>query len=216
MRCPLLAELGDEEIAALAAIASRRRYHDGQDVFLAGEDPVGLAIVVAGEVAVYVLSPQSGRELVLTVERPYSSVAELATFDRQPYPANARARGDTELLVLESERLEAVLAGRPRISRHLLRTVGRRLRRLIAVVEQLSFQEVVHRLSAHLLERAHAGTPFDLGTNADIAARIGTVPELVSRNLSRLHAAGAVVLEGRTVRTIDRGALEELAASAGR
>lgn len=215
-RCPLVAELDAEEIAALAAIATRRHYRDGEDVFLAGEASIGLAIVVMGEVAVYLLSPQTGRELVLTVERPYASVAELAAFDRGPYPANARARGDTELLVLETDRLEAVLGQRPRISRHLLRTVGVRLRRLVAVVEQISFQEVVHRLAAHLLERADGGTPFELGTNADIAAQIGTVPELVSRNLSRLHASGGLGLEGRKVYAIDRAALEHLARSAGR
>lgn len=215
-RCPLVAELDAQEIAALAAIATRRRYRDGEDVFLAGEDSIGLAIVVEGEVAIYVLSPQTGRELVLTVERPYASVAELAAFDRGPYPANARARGDTELLLLETDRLEAVLGQRPRISRHLLSTVGGRLRRLVAVVEQLSFQEVVHRLAAHLLERAAGGTPFELGTNADIAARIGTVPELVSRNLSRLHASSGLVLEGRRVVSLDRTALEQLARSAGR
>ena len=215
-RCPLFTELDGQEIAALAAIATRRRYRDGEDVFLAGEASIGLAIVVLGQVAIYVLSPQSGRELVLTVERPYSSVAELAAFDRGPYPANARARGDTELLVLETERLEAVLGQRPRISRHLLHTVGRRLRRLVAVVEQISFQEVVHRLAAHLLERAGGGTTFELGTNADIAAQIGTVPELVSRNLSRLHASGSLVLEGRKVLALDRAALEHLARSASR
>jgi hypothetical protein len=41
-----------------------------------------------------------------------------------------------------------------------------------------------------------------------IAARIGTVNELVTRNLSRLAGNGLIRLEGRTVTAINRAGLE--------
>lgn len=214
VRCPLFAELADEDIAALAAIAARRRFAAGETLFLAGDAPEGLHVVVAGRVKIFVLSPASGRELVLTTERPYLAVAELPSLDGGPYPANAEAVEPAETLFLEQGALERLLGEQPRVALHLLRTLGRRLRRLVGIIEQLSFQEVVQRLARYLLERGEV--PFDLETNASIAAQLGTVPELISRNLGRLHQSDLLELEGRRVVRLERAGLAALAEGAGR
>ena len=60
------------------------------------------------------------------------------------------------------------------------------------------------------------GLPLELETNASIASAIGTVPELVSRNLSRLHQSGVLTLEGLSVVRIDEVALRDLSGRAGR
>ena len=215
-RCPIFTELPDDDIEALAEIGHRLQLQKGQTVFLAGEPADALRIVVSGAVKVFVISPQSGRELVLTVERPFSSIAELPTFDEGEYPASAEALEESELLVLPDDALKRVLRERPDVALHLLRTLGRRLRRLVGLVEQLSFQEVVQRLARHLLERSQAGVPFELETNAEMAARLGTVPELVSRNLSRLQNSGSLSMQRRSVTALDVRALRDLAESAGR
>lgn len=215
-RSPLFAQLPDEDVLALASVASRRAMSAGQTLFLAGEAPRGLPLVVRGRVKIFVLSPASGREVVLTVERPYSAVAELVAFDGGPYPANASALEDGELLWLEQAGLERLLRERPGLALHVMRTLGRRLRRLVGLIEQISFQEVIQRLAAYVLEAARDGVPFVLDANAVIGARLGTVPELVSRNLSRLHQSGMVQLKGRTVLALDEDALRDLAAQARR
>ena len=206
--CPLFAALGRDHLRAVAAIARRERLGAGQVLFLAGDAPRGLHVVVAGSVKVFILSPTSGREVVLALERPHAVVAELPSFDGAPYPASAEALEDSELLVLDQAAFEALLHERPEVCLHLLRTLGQRLRRLVSLIEQLSFQEVAHRLAAHLLERSRAGLPFALETNAHIAAAIGTVPELVSRNLARLQNSGVLRLEGREVASVDAALLE--------
>lgn len=215
-RCPIFARLAEDDLEALARIGHRLRLEKGQTVFMAGQPADSLRIVVSGAVKVFVLSPQSGRELVLTVERPFSSVAELPSFDEGEYPASAEVLEECELLVLPDGPLKQVLRERPEVALHLLRTVGRRLRRLVELVEQLSFQEVVQRLARHLLERSASSLPFVLETNGEIAARLGTVPELVSRNLSRLQNSGLLEMKRRTVTAVDSGALRSLAESAGR
>lgn len=215
-RCPLFAELGRADIEALAAVAYRRVHAAGEELFLVGEKPRSLAVVVTGRVLIYLISPATGREVVLTVEHPHNSIAELVSLDGGTFPANARSVVETELLHLDQEGLERVLVERPRVALHLLRTLGRRLRRLVALVEQISFQEVVARLAADILGEAAAGLPVQLGTNAEIAGRVGTVPELVSRNLARLHMSGAIRLEGRQVLEIDRQQLAEMAGTASR
>src|SRR5690625_142774 len=213
-RSPLFAELSDAELRALARGAVRRTLQPGEALFFAGDEAQGLHIVIGGRMKVFVVSPGSGREVILTVDRPYNAVAELVALDGGTYPANAEALEETELLVLEQEGFQDVLRQQPDIALHLLRVLGRRLRRLVNLVEAISFQEVVHRLARYLLEQGEP--PFPLATNADIAAELGTVPELVSRNLSRLVAGGVIGMQGRTVLTLERRRLQEMADSVGR
>lgn len=215
-RCPLFAPLHHDDLGALAAVATPRRYEAGEMLFFADEKPEGLNIITAGRVKIFVLSAQTGREVILTVEYPYNAVAELPSLDGGSYPANAQAVEETETLFLEQSAFLGVLHERPEVSLHLVRTLGKRLRRLVNLVEQLSFQEVVHRLASYLLERAASGLPVELEANATIAARLGTVPELVSRNLSRLHQSGVIALAQRSVTRIDYPVLRELAESAKR
>lgn len=215
-RCPLFAELSGDDLRALAGVGHRRRLGQGEALFFAGDEAQGVHVVVSGSVRVFVVSPEIGRELVLTVERPFNTVAELVALDGGPYPANAEAAEDTELLVLAQEGFQRVLRERPEVALHLMRMLGRRLRRLVGLLEAISFQAVVHRLASYLLDTAAGGMPFTLDTNAAIAAQLGTVPELVSRNLSRLLAGAAVTMSGRTVTAVDTEQLQALAASAGR
>ncbi|MDF1521345.1 MAG: Crp/Fnr family transcriptional regulator [Trueperaceae bacterium] len=207
VRCPPFAELGDDDVHALAAIAVWRRFARGAALFHAQDLPEGLHVVASGSCRVFVLDPQTGREIVLTIEHPFLTVAELPSFDGGPYPAYARAIEDTTTLFLPQAAFDRLLLERPRIAVHLLRTLGGRLRRLVALVEQLSFQQVAQRLAAYVLEHAERGLPFALETNGAIAAQLGTVPELVSRNLARLHQAGTIELDARTVARADLAAL---------
>ena len=98
----------------------------------------------------------------------------------------------------------------------VLRVVSARLRQLVTIVEELSFTTVQHRLAAYLLREARSkgerkahGVEFTFTiSNQELASRIGTVRELVSRNLSRLQSAGLIKLDGRTVLIPNLTALE--------
>jgi CRP/FNR family transcriptional regulator len=98
----------------------------------------------------------------------------------------------------------------------VLRVIGRRLRGLVAIIEELSFTTVRGRLASLLLRLARTGKKTAAGTevslpasNQELASQIGTVRELVSRNLSRLQAAGIIRIEGRTVTIANLKALEQ-------
>jgi CRP-like cAMP-binding protein len=97
-----------------------------------------------------------------------------------------------------------------------LRVVGARLRRLVGIIEELSFTTVRHRLASFLLRQAQKegkrtaeGVELLLpGSNQELASQIGTVRELISRNLSRLQAQGVLRVEGRNVVIRNLKALE--------
>jgi CRP/FNR family cyclic AMP-dependent transcriptional regulator len=154
---------------------------------------------------------------VLSVDGPGSSVAELPVFDGGTYPASASAIDDATLLFVSKQDFHALCLAHPQVALKVLRVVGARLRRLVGIIEELSFTTVRHRLASFLLRLAQKegkrdgeGIQIALpASNQELASQIGTVRELVSRNLSRLQAEGMLQLDGRHVLILDLKALEE-------
>jgi CRP/FNR family transcriptional regulator, cyclic AMP receptor protein len=166
--------------------------------------------VVSGRVRIYKTSP-NGREQVLAVEGPGASVAELPVFDGGSYPASASTLEKTEMLFVSRADLRAICLEKPEVSLKLLEVVGARLRRLVGIIEELSFTTVRHRLISLLIRQAGAeGRRTDRGvvislnaSHQELAAQIGTVRELVSRNLARLQAQSFIEMDGRQITILD-------------
>jgi len=184
-------------------------------IFSEGEPCAGLYVVESGTIRIF-KSSSGGREQVLNIEGPGSSVAELPVFDGGNYPASAVAVEDSMLLFVSKQDFQALCLAHPQVALKVLRVVGARLRRLVGIIEELSFTTVRQRLGAYLIRMAQnegkktaGGVQVTLpANNQELAAQIGTVRELVSRNLSRLQAEGLVNIEGRTLLIRDLAALE--------
>src|SRR3974390_3952487 len=218
----LFAGLSESEIAFLAQRAVSRRFSAGELVFSEGEPCVGLYVVQSGHIRIF-KSSAGGREQVLSIEGPGSSVAELPVFDGGNYPASVVAIDDATLLFISKQDFQTLCLTHPQVALKVLRVVGARLRRLVGIIEELSFTTVRHRLAAFLLRLAQkegrsvaAGVEVVLpANNQELAAQIGTVRELVSRNLSRLQAEGVLKIDGRSVVIRDLKSLEADLESAG-
>jgi len=214
-KVPLFADLSDKELSFLAEHAVPHHFSAGQVVFSEGEPCEGLYIIESGAVKVFKLSA-SGREQVLTVEGAGNSVAELPVFDGGDYPASAAALSAATLLFISKKDFQALCFAHPEVALKVLKVVGSRLRRLVGIIEELSFTTVRHRLAALLFrlaerkgKRTGHGVEFTLtASNQELASHIGTVRELVSRNLSRLHAEGLIRLDGKKVIIPDLEALQ--------
>jgi len=214
-RVPLFSGLTESELNFLAPRAVRRRYSAGETVFGEGEPCLGLYVVESGHIRIFKTSA-GGREHVLSVDGPGSSVAELPVFDGGNYPASVAAIEDASLLFISKQDFQALCVVHPQVALKVLRVVGARLRRLVGIIEELSFTTVRHRLASFLLREAQkegTRTPDGIevvlpASNQEIAAQIGTVRELVSRNLGRLQAEGIVRLDGRIVVILNLKALE--------
>jgi CRP/FNR family transcriptional regulator len=161
---PLFAALDDSELNSLASRCKIRSHAAGEILFCEGEPCKGLYIVVSGRIRIFKTS-LGGREQVLAVEGPGASVAELPVFDGGSYPASASAVVATEALFISRADLRAICLEKPEVSLKLLQVAGARLRRLVGIIEELSFTTVRHRLISWLLRRAHAeGQPADRAT----------------------------------------------------
>lgn len=205
-KTPMFAALDEQQFAFLRPRVAERKFKAGELVFAEGEPCAGLFVVQSGTVRIYKNSA-SGREQVLSIEGPGSTVAELPVFDGGPYPASVQALTDSTLVFLSKQDFHALCMKHPEVTLKVLAVVGSRLRRLVNIIEELSFTTVRHRLAALLVrtartegKRTPAGVEITLAaTNQDIASQIGTVRELVSRNMSRFQSEGLLRIDGRTV-----------------
>jgi CRP/FNR family transcriptional regulator, cyclic AMP receptor protein len=212
---PLFSGLDDSELSSLAARSGTHSYAPGEVLFAEGEPCKGLYVVVTGRIRIFKTSV-NGREQVLTIEGPGASVAELPVFDGGPYPASASALEKTQALFVSRADLRAICLEKPEVSLKLLQVVGSRLRRLVGIIEELSFTTVRHRLISWLLRQAKAegraterGITFSLhSSHQELASEIGTVRELVSRNLARLQAQNFIETNGREITILDQEGLQ--------
>jgi len=208
-RIPLLAGLSAEEIAVLAGRSVEKRYALGNTLFVEGDRCEGIYLILEGRVKIFKTSP-AGREITLALERAPSSVAEVSLFDDGPYPASVVALEKVTAGFIATDDFRKVCRQYPEVALKMLAAVGRRLRQLVGLIESVTFGSVRQRLAALLLElgRQAGADTFPLpSTHQELASRLGTVREVVSRNISRFQAEGLIQVTGRRMELLDRAGL---------
>ena len=220
-RTALLSSLSQQELQLLAARTVRKHLSEGELLFSEGEPCSGLHIIAQGKVRIFKTSI-GGREQVLALNGPGESVAELPVFDGGPYPASAMAVEDTEIAFISRRDFHAYCLEHPEVALKVLTVVGGRLRRLVGIIEELSFTTIRQRLISALLKLAQTegrkterGIEFQLpATHQELASQLGTVRELISRNLMRLQAEGLLEVDARQIVVKDMKGLSALIESA--
>ena len=201
------------DLHRLAGYAVVRDFRRGSRVFEEGAPAEGLFVVMEGRVRL-VRRSRSGREQVLHAEGPGATLGEVPLLDGEGYVATAVAAEPVRLLYLPRAAVLDACRRHPEVALGIIRVLARRVRSFAGLVEDLSLKNLTTRLAGFLLaesDKASAKT-FELAlTRDEIAARLGTVRELVSRSLARLRATGAVTVVGRRVTVRDIRRLAELA-----
>lgn len=215
-RVPYFSGLADDALAALAAVAVERRYGRGQVIFLEEEPCAGLYLVAEGEVKIFKLSPQ-GREQILHRVGPGETFNDVAALDGGPNPASAAALNDVMLRVICRSDIQQLAQAYPALAWSLIESIARRTRHLVAMVEDLALRSVKARLARLLLAEA-ARTPVSgeiarsqMVTQAEMAARLGTVREMIGRGLRDLADDGAISLDRHRIVIRDPARLAAIA-----
>jgi CRP/FNR family transcriptional regulator len=190
----------------LAARSVRKLFSAGELLFSEGEPCNGLHIIARGKVRLFKTSV-SGREQVLSLNVSGESVAEIPVFDGGPYPASAVALEETEIVFISRRDFNAYCLEHPEVPLKVLTVVGARLRNLVGIIEELSFTTIRQRLISLLLKLAQSegrktarGIEFQLpASHQELANQLGTVRELISRNLMRLQAEGLLDVDARQI-----------------
>lgn len=217
-RTPLFKELDHTTLGLLAEHAAPRHYRKDEVLFLAGEEAHGLFVIVSGSVRAFRES-LDGREQTIHVERAGATVAEVPVFDDGTYPSTVAAEEDTDTLFIDKRGIRQLCLQHPEIPLAAVRVLASRLRRCAELVEALSLKDVGQRVARFLVSEARQhGEATDDGvcltltqTNQQIAARVGSVREVISRALSRLQHDGLIVLQDRKLTIPDIEALSSFA-----
>jgi CRP/FNR family transcriptional regulator len=210
-RTSLFATLEPEERQQIAALGIEKRFAAGQTIFLEGLPCEGLYVLGSGCVKIVKTSP-SGREIMLATDTAPASVAEVPLFDDGAYPATVTALEDTITFLIRKEDFRRFCREHPEVPLKVLIVMGRRLRQLVSLIEAVTFGSVRQRLARLLLETAshEPGEPkLVVLTHEELALRLGTVREVVSRNLSRFQAEGIIRVVKRQIEIIDTRLLRE-------
>jgi CRP-like cAMP-binding protein len=214
-RVSFFAVLPEDKLRNLAGHCVVRRIPKDEILVGEGEPCDGLFIVQSGAIKIFKMA-ENGREQVLVIERAGSTVGELSVFDGGTFPASALAAEDSTLLFLPKREFLELCRRNSEVAFAVIRSLAWRFRYLTSLVEELSLKEVSHRLARFLRDRAlklgvrtRRGIEFPLEeTNQQIGAEIGTVRDLVSRNLRRFVDRGIIRLERRKVIVLDIAELE--------
>jgi CRP/FNR family transcriptional regulator len=200
---PFLHDLPESTLTEVARRCVEKVYMRGEVVFLEGDSAKGLLVVREGAVKIY-KTGDGGREQILEIEGAGRAVAELPLFDGRPYPASCAAVHDSVLLIVRPSDFQELLGRLPELSRAVIASLAFRLRRMVMLVQELSLRDVRQRLLDLFRELAAERGTFELDlSHQELAARIGTVREIVSRTLSKLVQEGVIRIDGKTVTLLD-------------
>lgn len=200
-------------LQTLAQVAEFRLLGRGEMLFLAGEPARGLFVIVSGSIRAFRVN-EKGREQTIHVESAGATLAEVPVFDDGNYPATAVAEEPSGVLFLSKADVQRFLMANPAIALNALRLMAGRLRRHAELADSLALKDVGQRLAQLLLAEARARGTSDLDfSNQQLAARVGSVREVVSRTLSRLAQNGLIDIHarGRGITILDEAALERFA-----
>jgi CRP-like cAMP-binding protein len=218
-RTRLFDELSEAELVRLADLAIEKRFSSGTMVFVAGEQAAGLFVVVRGKIRAFQQNAE-GREQVMHVDSAGATIGDVPVFDDGPYPASAIAEEDTDVLFIGKSDVRHFCLEHPHFALKALKLMAERVRRHAGLVKVLSLHEVGQRLALFLL--AEAGkfkavsglVTFHLElSNHEIATRIGSVRDVVSRALARLQQDGVIAVRKREITITDFEALKKYAKS---
>ena len=196
---------------ALENKARRLRFQRGEFLWHAGDQPRGVHILLEGSVRI--VRERSGRlALIHMVQTSGQIFGEIPLFAGTAYPASAIAASRTEGLLIQAPHFLDALRHTPILLETLLGGMARRVVELVGRIDENTLASVrsrlAHYLRANIVETG--GEPIvEVGSQQMLAERIGTVREVVAREMVRLQKSEVIASRGRgRVAILDRDALD--------
>ena len=200
-------DLPENLLIEIAEHMHLREYQRGDVLFWEGDPCEGLHIVELGSAKIFRLSPQ-GRQYIVRVLQEGDTFAEVPAFDGGMNPVNVEALEACRVWVIGSEKLRVLLNDHPGFAEKVLVNFGRMLRGMVQMVSEMAFYQVTHRL-ARLISQLLKEKPSVNWTQEQLAARLGTVREVVARSLKELERSGAIKIEERKIQIAEKEVFDQ-------
>ena len=186
-------------------------------IFSEGDSSDWLYVVIKGKVKITKLS-QSGREIILEIITPMDFFGGVAVMRRFPYPANAVAMDDAELLKISRSNLMRILDRFPNLMYCMAMNIGDRIKGSHEKLKNIAVEKVESRIASMLIKLADkigaktdGAVVIDMKlTKQDIAEMVGTTVETSIRTMSKFKKLGIVSEKGRKIAIKDINKLKTL------
>ncbi|HEX5807791.1 MAG TPA: Crp/Fnr family transcriptional regulator [Anaerolineales bacterium] len=205
-------DLDSSALSLLARSAIRRTYDAGQVVLIEGEPCPGLYIVESGWLKAVKIG-LDGREQVLQMLQAGEVFNAISVFTDAPNQASVSALEPSVIWLIPREMLLRLMDEHPQLARQVVRDLAGRVMHLVRMVEDLSLRSVEARLARLLLEQAQGESVQRRrwATQAEMASRLGTVPDVVNRALRKLSEEGLIHVERHQIQILDKEGLKTIA-----
>lgn len=206
--------LNSFQLSRLTQITVIKKYPKDALIFSEGDGALGFYIVVEGKVKIYKLSAQGKEYIMHIADRPGDTIAEVTVFSGEDYPAFAQAVTNCALLFIPKSGFLAILKEYPEIGMRMLGALAARQRKFADIIEDLSLRDVLSRLGRYILnlsEKKQSNT-FELDMRkSELALKLATIPETLSRNLRKLKTKKIIALKENKITILNKEALQKLA-----
>ena len=196
--------LTDQQLDTLLRGSRHRSYAKGSIIVTEGDHAHALFIVKAGALKAY-LSDDDGKEIILSTLGSNDYFGELALIDDEPRSATVAALERSELLQVPKEAFQELLLHDPLAMQAIVRNLAAKVRQLTDNVRTLALVDVFGRI-AHLLNTlgvADAQGRLEIRpklTQQEIASRVGSSREMVSRIFKDLAIGQYIAIEQDCIR----------------
>lgn len=215
---PLFSELTDEQLIEISKNTVHKTYSKNEIIFLEDDYYRGFYVILKGSVKIYKLT-SGGKESVVHIAKPHTIFADIPLFDGINYPVNAKTLEACSMVFFPKQVFIDFIKNNPEVSLKMLAAYAKRLKALMAQIEDLSTKEVSSRFIKYIIrEIKKSGTaslpePFIKlkVPKSTIASYIGTTIETLSRTLNKLQKDNIIRLQDKRIIVIDPEALEKLA-----
>jgi len=193
----LFKNLSDGELKELEPYHAAVLYKKKETIFSEGEQPEWFYVVVKGKVKVTKLSHE-GKEIILEVISPYDIFGGVAVLRNFPYPANAVAMEDSEVIKISRKNLMRLVDRFPNLMYCIALQLGDRMKSSYDSLKNIALERVEARIAALLLKLSNkVGVETDKGllidmrlTKQDVADMVGTTVETSIRTFSKFKKQG--------------------------
>jgi CRP/FNR family transcriptional regulator len=209
---PLLSSLPPEDLEWLQNRLFLQSVVKDEVLLIEGEMTPRLYFVLDGWLKVEKTSSE-GRQQTIRYVGPGEVLNELVVFSQSINPATIQAMEEAHLFYLTKDDIDTLIGRNWDFSRAVIASLSIRIQHLLDLVESLSLYSVDQRLAQYMLEESiHNGfIRQSWKTQTEIAARLGTVLDVVNRNLQNFARLGLIELQRDRITIIDRQGLEDIA-----
>ncbi|MCL5063404.1 MAG: Crp/Fnr family transcriptional regulator [Nitrospiraceae bacterium] len=198
-RIPIFSALNDEELKEIQSFLIRENFKKKQEIFSEGDPSDWFYILINGKVKITKLS-HDGREIIIELISPPDFFGGFAVLKGFPYPANAVAMEDSNVIKISRYNLLKVIDRFPNVMYDITSNLGDRIREFHDTLKNIALERVESRIAALLLKLADkAGEKKDKTilinirlTKQDIAEMVGTTVETAIRVMSKFKKSGFI------------------------